>query len=999
MASATKKTPAKTTSKTGAPNRKGTTPSTYTGMKWSRSFSREGEDPFHTNYLGGNIEYERRTALIEDTSRGEVIFRQDDVEVPTNWSQNATNILASKYFYGDQDIPEERETSMKDVVGRVARFIANRGHDQGYFASRKDSERFGDDLVVLMTNQVSIFNSPTLFNAGIFDEYGVESGGKGHFRWDEGLASVVELQEGESYKYPQPSACFILGAKDNMNAITELAKQMAMLFKGGSGAGVDLSTLRSSYENLTGGGSPSGPMSFAKIYDVIGECVKSGGKTRRAAEMLSLLAEHPNILEFIVAKARQEELAHHLIEAGVDGSFGGEAYSSISFQNANLSVRATDAFMNAVVNDDPWKVIPVKNKELADKINEKLKYQASDLMDKIAEGTHICGDPGMQYHTTINKWHTCKADGEIMASNPCSEYMFLNDSACNLASLNLMKFRNDDGSIDTENLSQAARITLLAQEILVDPASYPSEKIAQNSHDYRPLGLGYANLGGLLMSLGIAYDSDKGRAIAGAITANLTGEAYKMSSEIAARRGAFAHFDDNAESMLEVIAMHQGAVEGISDEELGEHSALKETARVAWSQAISGGRKHGYRNAQVTVLAPTGTTGFVMDCDTTGIEPDIALVKHKNLSGGGMMKISNQLVPMAAKQLGYGDAQIEDIIEYISEHDTIEGAPHLQDEHLPVFDCAFKPANGVRSIHYMGHLRMMAAAQPFISGAISKTVNVPEETVVAEIRQTYIDAWQMGLKAVAIYRDNSKKTQPLNTRNGKGGLVGRLDGTPPKRLKLAQTRPSAIHKFEIGTGEGTHGSYFHMGMFEDGSIGEIFFDSGDEGSEVRGMADAWATAMSLLFQVGYPLKSLVDKFGKMSFPPSGMLLNGGEKGMLDDDARGPMYATSIVSYVMGHLGSKFLDDEGLETSYKPYTQLGLFGDNKKGTQQGNTQKPGDDSKTNTEDGEEISGTNEELLARVNTECPTCHGPGIKTGKCDVLCLGAHGLVRGTCGGS
>ncbi|RKY27610.1 MAG: vitamin B12-dependent ribonucleotide reductase, partial [Planctomycetota bacterium] len=698
-------------SKQGEKTDAGQTRNAHDGLAVERTFTTADEKPFE------QITWEKRSARIAD-DKGEAIFEQNDVEVPADWSQTATKVVVSKYFFG-QAGSGQRENSVRQLVNRVSRTIADWGKADGLFASDADAETFYDELTWLCVNQYGAFNSPVWFNVGLFHQNGVSSGDSG-YHWDAKKDKPVPTDNG--YEYPQASACFIQGVDDDMQDIMRLAAQEAQLFKHGSGTGTDLSTLRSSREKLAGGGTPSGPLSFMRVYDQVAGVVKSGGKTRRAAKMQSLRCDHPDIKEFIEAKGIEEKKAWALIEQGYDGSFNGEAYASVMYQNANFSIRVTDDFMQAAMDDQDWQTYNITDGK------PSVKYRAQELLRKIAEGTHVCGDPGVQYHTTVNKWHTCPESGEIRASNPCSEYMFLDDSACNLASLNLMKFRKSDGSMEIDRLRSAIRIFTIAQEILVDHASYPSEKICRNSHDYRPLGLGYANLGALVMSLGLAYDSDGGRAVAGAITSILTGTSYATSAEIASRVGTFPQFYKNRQSMLHVVGMHRSAVAEIDESLCTE--GLHRAAEAAWDEAYAAGEQFGYRNAQVSVLAPTGTIGFMMDCDTTGIEPDIALVKYKQLAGGGMFKIVNQTVPLALQRLGYSQDHVSEIMEYIDEHDTIEGAPGLAEEHLPVFDCAFRPANGSRSIHYMGHLRMMAAVQPFISGAISKTVNMPNEATV-----------------------------------------------------------------------------------------------------------------------------------------------------------------------------------------------------------------------------------------------------------------------------
>ena len=853
------------------------------GLTIEQVFSTPGEHPFD------QVSWEKRSARITD-DKGEVIFGQDDVEIPADWGQLATNVVVSKYFYGEKGKPE-RENSVRELIHRVTRTIADWGKQDGLFATDQDAERFYHELTYLCLNQYGAFNSPTWFNVGLFHQRGIE-GSEGNYHWDARNNSPARTLR--SYEYPQASACFIQSVADTMEDIMRLATAEAMLFKYGSGTGTDLSTLRSSREKLAGGGRPSGPLSFMRVYDQIAGVVKSGGKTRRAAKMQSLRCDHPDIKEFIECKMREEKKAWALIESGYDGSFNGEAYSSVMFQNANLSVRLTDEFMKAALEDGAWTTYAVTTRQPMD------AHKAKELLKLIAEGTHVCGDPGVQYHTTVNRWNTCPESGEICASNPCSEYMFLNDSACNLASLNLMKFRQADGRFDVARFRAAVRLFIIAQEILVDHSSYPNERICRNSHEFRPLGLGYANLGALIMSLGLPYDGDAGRATAAAITAIMTGSAYSASAEMSSRLGAFPQFYKSRQSMLRVIRMHRGAVEGISREHCPRE--LAEAAAAAWDQALADGERMGCRNAQVTVLAPTGTIGFMMDCDTTGIEPDIALVKYKQLAGGGMFKIVNRTVPLALERLGHSQQQVSEIIEYIDENDMIEGAPHLKEEHLPVFDCAFKPAKGQRSIHYMGHIRMMAAAQPFLSGAISKTVNMPKEATVEQIMNVYVDAWKLGLKAVAIYRDGSKRTQPVNVSKQEKKAEGTHTFTleqlealkrQPHRHRLPATRPSITHKFDVAGHEG----YLNVGLYEDGTPGELFITMAKEGSTVGGMMDAFATAISLCLQYGVPLEALVRKFSHQRFEPTGMTTN-----------QDIPFAKSIVDYVFRWLGLTFLEE-------------------------------------------------------------------------------------------
>ncbi|MCL2701490.1 MAG: vitamin B12-dependent ribonucleotide reductase [Phycisphaerae bacterium] len=860
--------------------------SANSGLTISQVFSTPDVDPF------SQVTWDKRSAKITD-DKGKLIFEQKDVDVPADWSQLATNVVVSKYFWGEHG-QSEREHSVQQLVYRVTRTIADWGKADGLFATDADAERFYNELTYLCVNQYGAFNSPVWFNVGLFHQY-KQGGSEGNFHWDAKDNKAARTLK--NYEYPQGSACFIQGVDDTMEDIMRLATAEAMLFKYGSGTGSDLSTLRSSREKLSGGGRPSGPLSFMRIFDQIAAVVRSGGKTRRAAKMQSLKVSHPDIKEFITCKMDEEKKAWALIEQGYDSSINGDAYGSVMFQNANLSVRLTDDFMQAALADKDWTTRAVTSGEPMD------TYKAKELLEMISEGTRVCGDPGVQYHTTINTWHTCPASGEINASNPCSEYMFINDSACNLSSLNLMKFRRADGSFDVESFRAAVRIFIIAQEILVDHGSYPSERICRNSHEFRPLGLGYANLGCLVMSLGLPYDSDGGRAMAGAITSIMTGAAYATSAELASRVGPFTQYQKNRRPMLNVIRKHRDAVANI-DAALCP-ATLLQAARDAWTEALAAGEEHGYRNAQVSVLAPTGTIGFMMDCDTTGVEPDIALVKYKQLAGGGMFKMVNQTVPMALDRLGYSRPQVAEIETYIDKHDMIEGAPHLADEHLPVFDCAFRPAKGKRSIHYMGHIRMMAAVQPFLSGAISKTVNMPKESTTDEIMRVYTDAWKLGIKAVAIYRDGSKAAQPVSTKKDKDAKAvskpapavaapaAELAIREPERRRMPVTAGSIRHKFDVAGHEG----YLHVGLQEDSSPGELFVTMAKEGSTVGGMMDAFATAISLCLQYGVPLEALVKKFSHQRFDPQGMTRN--------PDIP---FAKSIVDYIFRWLGLTFLEE-------------------------------------------------------------------------------------------
>ncbi|HYE25254.1 MAG TPA: vitamin B12-dependent ribonucleotide reductase, partial [Clostridia bacterium] len=833
------------------------------GLQFKRHFTKSGVSPY------GEIEWELRTAQITD-SKGNVIFEQQNVEIPKDWSMTATNIVASKYLHGQLGSPE-RETGVRQLVGRVAETIRDWGLSGGYFRTADDAATFHDELVYLLLHQYAAFNSPVWFNVGC-DRIEPNSDAA-NWHWNAELNRVEYGATG--YKNPQCSACFINSINDTMESILTLAKTEGMLFKWGSGTGTNLSPLRGSMEKLSGGGTASGPLSFMKGFDAFAGVIKSGGKTRRAAKMVILNIDHPDIVDFIDCKAKEEAKAHTLAAAGYDASGpDSEAYSSIFFQNANNSVRVTDEFMEAVVRDREFSTRGVRTREVVQ------TFKARDLLRKISEATWQCGDPGMQYDTTINKWHTSKNSARINASNPCSEYMFLDDSACNLASLNLLKFA-PTGTFDVAAYRHAVDVLITAQEILVDNSGYPTESIGRNSHDYRPLGLGYANLGALLMASGLPYDSDAGRDYAACVTAIMCGEAYLQSSRIAEQcpaldaagealrqqygeagtpGGACPGYYINREPFLDVIRMHRASVNNISRASVPRE--LFEASRQCWDEALAHGEKYGYRNAQVTVLAPTGTIGFMMDCDTTGVEPDLALVKFKKLVGGGMIKIVNQTVPSALFKLGYTEDQANAIVSYIDATGTIEGAPHIKDEHLAVFDCSFKPAKGTRSIHHMGHLKMMAAVQPFISGAISKTINMPESATVEEIMDAYVEAWRQGIKAVAIYRDGSKKNQVLVTKKDEAKSVAQASApveeedmnAPPRanRHKLPDERISITHKFNIAGHEG----YITVGLYRSGMPGEIFITMAKEGSTVSGLMDSFACATSIALQHGVPLHLL-----------------------------------------------------------------------------------------------------------------------------------------------
>jgi ribonucleoside-diphosphate reductase alpha chain len=882
---------------------------TAPGLSFRRLFTKPGVSPYD------ELEWDLRLAQITD-AQGNIIFEQKDVEVPKDWSMTATNIVASKYLHGKVGTPE-RETGVRRLVTRVAETIRNWGLAQGYFKTPEDGATFHDELVHILVRQYAAFNSPVWFNVGC-DRIEPNSDAR-NWHWNPQTQQVEFGITG--YSKPQCSACFINSVKDSLDSILTLAKTEGMLFKWGSGTGTNLSPLRSSTEGLSGGGTASGPLSFMKGFDAFAGVIKSGGKTRRAAKMVILNVDHPDIVEFIECKQKEEAKAHALVAQGYDGSHpDSDAYSSIFFQNANNSVRVTDDFMYAVVRDTDFSTKKVQDGSVMK------TYKAKDLLKKLSEATWHCGDPGMQYDTTTNRWHTSKNTARINASNPCSEYMFLDDSACNLASLNLLKFA-PNGTFDVEAYRHAVDVLITAQEILVDNAGYPTEMIMRNSHDYRPLGLGYANLGALLMAAGLPYDSDGGRDYAACVTAIMCGEAYLQSSKIAEQCQPLTPATDtvatrlgiteaanmpgaacpgwyiNREPFLDVIRMHRASVNNINKNNVP--SALYESSKQCWDEALAHGEKHGYRNSQVTVLAPTGTIGFMMDCDTTGVEPDLALVKYKKLVGGGMIKIVNNTVPTALFKLGYDHDQANAIVSYIDATGTIEGAPHIKDDHLAVFDCSFKPAKGTRSIAYMGHLRMMAAAQPFISGAISKTVNLPENASVEDIAEAYLQAWKLGLKAVAVYRDGCKKSQPLSAAGTKTANSSKEDSrtasaaeednlnAPPRavRHKLQEERASITHKFNIGGHEG----YITVGLYPDGEPGELFITMAKEGSTVSGLMDSFALATSIALQHGVPLKLLCEKFAHTRFEPSGWTSN--------PDIG---FAKSIMDYIFRWLQLRFL---------------------------------------------------------------------------------------------
>jgi ribonucleoside-diphosphate reductase alpha chain len=877
-----------------------------------RFFTQKGVHPYD------DLEWDSRTANITNDT-GKAIFELNNIQAPKSWSQTAVNIVASKYFH-THNRAGTQETSIKSMIDRVTKTLRQWGEEKSYFESQDDAESFEHELTHLLVHQKASFNSPVWFNMGVEEK-------------------------------PQCSACFINSVEDTMESILDLAKTEGLLFKWGSGTGTNFSSLRSSKEKLSTGGYASGPVSFMRGYDAFAGVIKSGGKTRRAAKMVILNVDHPDIEEYIDIKAHEEQKAWSLIEAGYDGTFGGEAYNSVFFQNSNNSVRVTDEYMNAVIDHEKWHTKAIMDGSTVDTLD------ARDLLTKMAKAAHVCGDPGIQFDSTINHWHTCPNSSRINSSNPCSEYMFVDDSACNLASLNLLKFVRDNGEFDIEAYRRAVHLLITAQEIIVDNASYPTDQIAKNSHLFRPLGLGYANLGALLMYYGLAYDSDKGRALAATLTAVMTGQAYLSSAIIASSMDPFAEFEKNRDPMLRVMRQHQEALNHIEQDKVDQR--LFETAEEVWTDAIELGERYGYRNSQVTVLAPTGTIGFMMDCDTTGIEPDIALVKYKKLVGGGVIKLVNNTISPALRRLGYEPDQIDDITTHIHENDTIEKAPHLLSEHLPVFDCAFKPMNGERSIHYMGHVRMMSAVQPFLSGAISKTVNMPSDATSEDIAETYIKAWELGLKSIAIYRDGSKRTQPLNsgkmkiqqpepkTENTKE--ISTPTPTRGIRRRLPDERTAVTHKFSIAGHEG----YITVGEYDDGTPGEIFIVMAKEGSFVSGLMDSLATSISIGLQYGVPLNVFVNKFSHTRFEPYGFTNNPKIR-----------MAKSISDYIFRWLGMRYLKKEEIPQPDKELAKFSVIEQ--------------EELKKQTET------SNEKSIFMSQADAPPCHACGaimVRNGSC------------------
>lgn len=935
-----------------------------------REFSTPLTHPFE------EVQWERRSATILD-DRGNTIFKQDNIEVPESFSELATKILAAKYFYGDPEGGPDpaqggREHSFKDVINRIVETLGQWGLEDGTFTNALETAAFSDDLIWLLLNQHGAFNSPVWFNLGLHQAYGIgTTSAKGNYFWNQQHKRVDRAPN--PYAYPQCSACFIQSVEDDLESIMELAKAEAMLFKFGSGSGTDLSSIRSTREKLSGGGKPSGPLSFLAVYDSVAGVVKSGGKTRRAAKMNTLKDWHPDIEEFIQAKPTEEKKAWALIEEGYDPSFNGDAYGSVRFQNENLSIRASDAFMEAAAKGDDWWTRRVRDGQPCERKN------AAKLLDQIAEGTHLCGDPGMQFDDTIHRWHTCKGSGRQNCTNPCSEYLFLDNSACNLASINLLKFKTKDG-FDFKRFAKACRTFIIAQDVIVDRSSYPTEAIAYNSHWFRTLGLGFANLGALLMSLGLAYDSDEGRQLAAMISAVMTGTAYLTSAELAARNGPFMGYhdachwgcneppkQDNVDSMLEVLEQHLDAVEKLPAANLPE---MKAYACDIWRRAIANGRRYGFRNAQVTVLAPTGTIGFLMDCDTTGIEPAIGLVAYKSLAGGGVLQLPIKAIPDALHTLGYSQKECQHILDHIQIHGTLETVQGkagplqsgIRDEHLPIFDTAFRSGSGTRVLSPYAHIDMMAAVQPFISGGISKTVNMPHEATVKDIRDTYLYAWRNGIKGVAIYRDGSKRSAPIKTKKDEKRQATDDKNTvqmvtEPYRRRLPDTRSALTHKFSLGGTEG----YFTVGRFPDGTPGEVFIQMSKAGSTINGLMDSIGTLLSLCLQYGVPLETLVKKFSHIRFEPEGMTGN-----------REIPMAKSVMDYLARWMGMEFIKGyrehmaPELNSSHEP-DSMAIEQENK---------------------ADELSSEQMELLTQAegHLTCPECGSSKVKvTGTC-ACCL-------------
>ena len=897
--------------------------------------------------------WEKGDVEITDDS-GKLMFVQKDVEFPKFWSALARKITSSKYFYGENS-NNEREKSLKQLVWRITSTFKDWAVKQDYM-SEEEAGVFEDELAFANVGQMMAFNSPVWFNVGLHKiaEQKAKDQKESYIINQYGDAVLIPI--GKEKDYPQTSACFIQSVADTMESIMDLAKKEAMLFKYGSGTGSNISSLRSSKERLSGGGRPSGPLAYWQFWDKVAGIVKSGGKTRRAAKMDILDITHPDILEFIESKKREEEKMHILIDNGVDWR---EAQETVSFQNTNISVRATEEFMKAVENDAEWKTIPVHNKEMADKMPT---FKAKLLLRKIAEATHFCGDPGMQFHDNVNKWHTCPNSAPIRASNPCSEYMFVDNSSCNLASLNLMKFMNED-KFDVESFCNTIRITAIAQDLEIDNSSYPTKEIAENSHKFRPLGMGYANLGSLLMFLGLPYDSDEARALAAAITALMTGKVYETSTQIAEKVGPFKEFYKNKEPMMKVIRMHREMMEKIDKTKLPTNfREVYDAAVKTWDNVIDRGEKFGFRNAQATVLAPTGTIGFMMDADTKGIEPEIGLVQFKLLSDGGILKLVNGSIERSLKSLHYKEEEIKEILKYVEKEETMEGAPYLKEEHLPIFDCANKPKNGKRTIHYRGHIKMMAAVQPFLSGAISKTVNLPNDASVEEIEKVYLEAWKLGIKAVALYRDGSKRIQPLNFSK-KNEKEVKKEELAPIRKKLPTTRPALTHKFRIANHEG----YLIIGLYDNGMPGELFINMSKEGSTIGGLMDMIGVLVSRSLQYGVPMEDIVKKFKHQKFEPRGIVFEG------HDEIK---TAESIIDYIGQFLEIMFIKNAGKNPMIKFDETIKTSEDNKKLT----------------------NFMPSALTGEPGGFCNICGTQMIKKGKCVEECPSCHYQTQSGCGG-
>ncbi|MDD5331830.1 MAG: vitamin B12-dependent ribonucleotide reductase [Candidatus Nanoarchaeia archaeon] len=944
------------------------------GLAMERYFSPKDMNVYDTVELEtGNIE------IVGE--KGEILFTQD-VEFPKNWSYNAKSMTASKYFFGGlktgadkSPINLSREKSIIQLLDRVSGTFVKWGKKDGYFVG-DTPQVFGDEIKTLVLNQKTSFNSPVWFNVGI-DEY-VKDGDINHQKNSyivDKKGKIVPIPKAKETKYPQCAACFILGVDDTIESITELAKAETLLFKYGSGSGTNLSPLRSSKENLSNGGRASGPLSFERPHDYAAGAIKSGGKTRRAAKMVILDIGHPDIEEFVGVKVTEKEKLNALVEYGFSDA---EARETVAFQNSNFSVRIPDEFMYKLENNEEWELLPVKP-SLA-KGGAIAKKNAKDLFKLIAEGAYDCGDPGLQFDNTINEWNTCPNSGKIVASNPCSEYMFLNDSSCNLASLNLMKFVNEqDGSFKINDFLNAIRVTAIAQDLEVDNSSYPTKKIAENTHKFRPLGMGYANLGALLMYNGLPYDSDEARAVAASITALMTGKVYETSTEMAEKLGSFPEFKKNKEPMLNVIKKHQKGLDNIVLENLpNEYVLVLEEAKKVWANVLERGEKYGFRNAQATVLAPTGTIGFMMDCDTKGVEPALALYTKKSLSGGGTITIVNQGVESALKKLGYGPEEIKNIKEHIEKNSTIEGSL-LREEHLPIFDCALKPLGAKRTIGPQGHVDMMAAVQPFLSGAISKTVNLPNEATVEDIEKIYFDAWKKGLKSIAIYRDGSIDAQPEVVGNSMG--IINEEKNVSKRKKLPNMRITVTDKICIGGLE----AYTHLGFYRDGELGEAFMTISKQGSTLAGIVDLAMVGLSMGLQHGVDPERLAEKMRLSNFPPNGLVSTGHHE---KDDMR---FSSSIVDH-LGKLISYYNSPEGKEEIANYFDQ--------------NVMKHRKKMKDKKIEGEEPQ--KKELFSEKVHEdpktidgllCPSCHQPTlVKRGKCDKYCMQCMVEIKGDCGG-